>query len=186
MKYCSLSGCEGKHYAKGYCRKHYRIESGEFQKRNDKIKSDPELYNRTRKSQRKYEDRIRKTEPYREKRRNYLNRRYEEDEEFRNTVLERNRKYKESLSDEKRKESYKRDNYKRWFDRNREKAVERDGLKCVICGITREEHKEKYNCDLHVHHIDKKGRGVDRENRNNKMENLMTLCASCHRKEDSK
>lgn len=52
----------------------------------------------------------------------------------------------------------------------RRKAMERDGFQCVHCG------KEYPTFRLVVHH-------KDGNNKNNVMENFMTLCLSCHRKE---
>lgn len=54
------------------------------------------------------------------------------------------------------------------FGGNREKAMERDGYKCVICGATE---------DLGVHHKDFSGQ-TDKPN--NELDNLMTVCKSCH------
>lgn len=73
-----------------------------------------------------------------------------------------------------------------YFGGNREKAVQRDGEKCVKCGMTRDEHKEKYGFDITVDHIDMMGRYKPKELRNNSMENLQTLCISCHAKKDTK
>ena len=54
------------------------------------------------------------------------------------------------------------------FGGNREKAMERDGYKCVICGATE---------DLGVHHKDFSGQT---NKPNNELDNLMTVCKSCH------
>lgn len=62
-----------------------------------------------------------------------------------------------------------RDNYH--FDGNRKKALERDNHTCQRCGAT---------SDLHVHHRDGKGVTTAREDRNNGLDNLQTLCRSCH------
>lgn len=67
---------------------------------------------------------------------------------------------------------YKRrakDNY--YFSGNREMALERDGYTCQRCGATD---------DLHVHHRDGLGVTTDKEDRNNALDNLQTLCRSCH------
>ena len=40
---------------------------------------------------------------------------------------------------------------------NRELAIQRDGEKCIKCGITRQEHKKKIGKDLAVDHINGKG-----------------------------
>ncbi len=57
---------------------------------------------------------------------------------------------------------------------NRQKALERDGYKCAKCG-------EPEN--LHVHHKDGSG---GKKNENNNLDNLITLCNSCHTKEHYK
>ena len=60
------------------------------------------------------------------------------------------------------------------FSGNRELVLERDGYKCVECGAT-----EK----LAVHHKDRTGQT---ENRNDDLDNLVTLCSSCHTKQHPK
>lgn len=50
------------------------------------------------------------------------------------------------------------------WERVRSKIIERDDNKCVKCGDIK---------DLQVHHIDK-------NNRNNNSDNLITLCKKCH------
>lgn len=53
--------------------------------------------------------------------------------------------------------------YSLWFDRARELVLERDKV-CVTCDAT---------TDLHCHHI-------DHDLKNNRVENLVMLCESCH------
>lgn len=55
--------------------------------------------------------------------------------------------------------------------RNHLEALKRDGFKCVKCGDDKAPH---------VHHIDGVGLGYDRKNRNNALDNLISLCNSCH------
>jgi 5-methylcytosine-specific restriction endonuclease McrA len=62
-----------------------------------------------------------------------------------------------------------KDNYD--FGGNRQAALERDGFTCQRCGSTD---------DLHVHHRDGRGTTTPREERNNALENLQTLCRGCH------
>jgi len=69
------------------------------------------------------------------------------------------------------------------FGGNRKKALERDRYMCLSCGMTREEHKKKWNRDITVDHID--GKGINSKDKNNKLSNLQTLCLSCHGKKDS-
>lgn len=59
--------------------------------------------------------------------------------------------------------------YPREFKEIREFVIKRDFERCVKCGIRRDEITQ----DLDVHHID-----GDRQN--NKAQNLVTLCRSCH------
>lgn len=55
----------------------------------------------------------------------------------------------------------------------KESIRERDNHICQRCGMTKEEHYKKYNCNLDVHHID--------HNKNNcKKSNLETLCKRCN------
>jgi len=74
---------------------------------------------------------------------------------------------------ERHKDVYKlRAKLKREQDRFsglREIVLERDGYKCTICESTER---------LEVHHKDGRGRGKDEPN--NDMSNLQTLCAKCH------
>ncbi len=62
----------------------------------------------------------------------------------------------------------------------REKALERDGHTCQRCGMTLEEHFDKWGCSLHVHHISNKNNFEDYEEMN-ALSNLVTLCSSCHK-----
>ncbi len=62
------------------------------------------------------------------------------------------------------------------FGGNREKAIIRDNYTCQACGYS------KGKARLDVHHKDLKGLSVLREERNNLIENLLTLCHSCHMK----
>lgn len=74
-----------------------------------------------------------------------------------------------------RKEHYKEMNDKYHdetrFGGNREKALERDGYKCVLCGEVNE---------VSVHHKDCSGQ-TDKPN--HELDNLITLCKSCHTKQ---
>jgi len=53
---------------------------------------------------------------------------------------------------------------------------------CEKCGITNEQHKEKFGTRLHIHHKDEKGRNFTDKGLepNNSQENLMIVCNSCH------
>lgn len=68
------------------------------------------------------------------------------------------------------------------FGGNRFKALERDGYKCIKCGMTSEEHHKIWNVELTVDHID--GKGLDAHDKNNNLSNLQTLCRRCHGRKD--
>ena len=61
------------------------------------------------------------------------------------------------------------------FGGNREKAIQRDNEMCRKCGLTRQRHYDKYNRDITVDHINRKGRGVKLKEKDNRMKNLITL-----------
>lgn len=71
-----------------------------------------------------------------------------------------------------------------YFGSNREKAIQRDGEKCVVCGMTRIEHRKLFGRDITVDHIDGNGSNNHKSTKNNKLENLQTLCTKCHGRKD--
>ena len=81
---------------------------------------------------------------------------------------------------ERRRQGQLRYRDKTKFGGNREIAIQRDGEKCVQCGMTRQEHFAKYGKDITVDHIDKMGLRAPRELKNNSLDNLQTLCPNCH------
>lgn len=75
-----------------------------------------------------------------------------------------------------KKEIYKKRDKVR-FGGNREKVIKRDKEKCVICGMNRLEHQEKYNKDLLVCSKDISERIYNSPKTD--IENLETLCIVC-------
>ena len=71
--------------------------------------------------------------------------------------------------------------YGRNWTQQRQKALERDGYQCVVCGLASEEHHRQYDAELSVHHIQPL-RSFDEPEDANGLKNLVTLCRSCHRK----
>jgi len=66
------------------------------------------------------------------------------------------------------------------FSEVKKEAVrERDGRECVDCGLSEQAHLEEAGHRLHVHHL-KKAREIDDPEERNGMENLVSLCQSCH------
>lgn len=57
----------------------------------------------------------------------------------------------------------------------------RDGYICKDCGLTMSESQKKFNCPLHIHHIIPFLISFD-----NSLNNLISLCKSCHTKADAK
>ena len=74
---------------------------------------------------------------------------------------------------------FKERDYGENWQEQRENAIQSDGEECRSCGMTRSKHREKHSSDLHVHHI-KPLRMHDTTTEANELENLVTLCASCH------
>lgn len=56
--------------------------------------------------------------------------------------------------------------------------LERDGYACQMCHMTEEEHFKKWGISITVHHKD--GKGYYFKIKNNDLNNLATLCTSCH------
>ena len=58
-------------------------------------------------------------------------------------------------------------------DWNYLEALKRDNFSCRLCGSSKTPH---------VHHIDNRGVGYPKEERNNALDNMLTLCNPCHMK----
>jgi 5-methylcytosine-specific restriction endonuclease McrA len=67
------------------------------------------------------------------------------------------------------------------YDNNglRQQVLERDNYKCVVCGMTAEEHIKKWKRGITVDHI-------NRIHSDNRIENMQTMCLSCHGRKDLK
>ena len=59
----------------------------------------------------------------------------------------------------------------------RQQVLERDNYRCVRCGMTDQEHKEQWGRPITIDH-------KDRNRRCNELDNLQTLCLSCHGRQD--
>lgn len=70
-------------------------------------------------------------------------------------------------------------NYGTGWNEARRKTLERDDYTCQECGMTQDEHKEKYGYSLEAHHIIP-FRTFDDSEEANKLENLVTVCTQCH------
>ena len=69
---------------------------------------------------------------------------------------------------------------KGWNERKKQSVRERDGYECQSCGMAQDQHMDKYDVKLSVHHITPARAYADEEKRNS-MDNLITLCIPCHR-----
>lgn len=70
------------------------------------------------------------------------------------------------------------------FGGNRELVIQRDGEKCVRCGMIRAEHKARFGRDITVDHKDGRGCNTPAAEKNNDPDNLQTLCLPCHGRKD--
>lgn len=69
-----------------------------------------------------------------------------------------------------------------WYPQ-REKALERDEYTCQDCGMSNEDHLEKIDRGLCVHHI-KPLLSFDNTEEAHRVENLVSLCQWCHQKRE--
>jgi transposase len=68
-----------------------------------------------------------------------------------------------------------------WSETKRERVRELDNHQCVDCDMTQEDHQSEHGCKLHVHHLIK-ARDIDDAEERNAVDNLVTLCMSCHKR----
>jgi len=72
-------------------------------------------------------------------------------------------------------------NYGPNWQEQRRKAIEEGDEQCRACGMSRQEHRDKYGRDIQVHHIIPL-RKFDEPKNANKLSNLTPLCSGCHRR----
>lgn len=65
------------------------------------------------------------------------------------------------------------------------KALKRDGFCCVDCGMSNDESLEKYGRGLDVDHVEPY-HNFGKSSEANRLSNLKSRCASCHRKAEAK
>ena len=70
------------------------------------------------------------------------------------------------------------------FGGMRKLVLQRDSYKCVKCGMENIKHIEVWNRSITIDHID--GNGRYSKVKNNKLNNLQTLCLPCHGKKDQR
>ena len=74
-----------------------------------------------------------------------------------------------------------------YFDKTRNGGIrklvlERDGYKCLDCGMTNAEHLAKWGRSITIDHVD--GQGRYSETKNNSLDNQETVCLKCHGRRD--
>ena len=89
--------------------------------------------------------------------------------------------YRKNNSSKFRKTIYKCVNNVR-FGGNRDAVLERDNWQCQECGINNIQHIILFGKGISIHHED--GLGRNSKNPNNSIDNLITLCLSCHQKKE--
>ncbi len=67
------------------------------------------------------------------------------------------------------------------FDGKKYDVLERDNWQCQECEMSQEKSIVLFNRELSVHHIDEKGVNVSTKEKNNNMDNLITMCMRCHK-----
>ena len=71
------------------------------------------------------------------------------------------------------------------WGKKREEVFSIKGDRCELCGISRDESRIKYGCDLHIDHITP-WHEFNNEDDANSISNLRPLCISCHGKDGAK
>lgn len=96
-------------------------------------------------------------------------------------IREYNRKYRHSHPEVMKKLKDTRTD-RQYFGGLRNEVYERDGYKCIMCGMSMDDHIKKYHVRLSIDHKD--GNGRYSQIKNNVLDNLQTLCLHCHGKKD--
>ncbi|AVX31834.1 Homeodomain-like domain-containing protein [Carboxydocella thermautotrophica] len=91
------------------------------------------------------------------------------------------KEYKLAWQRKKRREFKEKHGYSlsRHYDNQglRDAVLQRDNYRCVECGMTAEEHLKKWGRPITIHHKNK-------NHKDNRLENMETLCLSCHGRKD--
>lgn len=168
MKQCSLCGDTEKYYARGLCKRCYSKRFwAENYSGNERIKKMA-----SEKSKRSYE---KNKEAISLKRKE---KRLSEPDKVREYFREAQRRYRLRL-----KERGTDDNEIYLFGGKKKEVYARDKYSCVDCGITQYEYTKLGHGKLHIHHIDGLGFGKPAKEKNNDINNLVTLCNKCHSRE---
>lgn len=107
MNFCTIESCGKTYYARGWCRMHYRILSEENKKRWQKVKKDSTLRQKAKEANKNWYEKVKNTEKYKEFNRKRSHNYYHKSE-FRKKYLYQ---WKENLSEDKKKEYQKKDNF---------------------------------------------------------------------------
>jgi len=97
------------------------------------------------------------------------------DKKHRDRILKSHREW-----DKRNAHKKKQSSNKFYFSGNRDLALERDNWECQECGMSQEKCIVVFNRALSVHHIDENGLNVSKKEKNNDLDNLITLCTRCH------
>lgn len=171
MNKCTKCGSEEKYYAKGLCGPCYS------KARYHSIYKKDERHQRVKRELGRKYYQANKEKILSRQRKN----REEDPELYRNRVrisqAKRRKQLKEMGMDDK--EMY-------LFGGLKNVVYERDNNSCVCCGLTRHLSLKMYGCNLSIHHIDGNGYQKTKADKNNNINNLVTLCAACHTKEHNR
>ena|SRR3990167_8378195 len=72
-----------------------------------------------------------------------------------------------------------------YFGGNRATVLKRDKYMCQKCGMTDQQHRQRFGKSITVDHRDGRGTTTPPRMRNNDLSNLWTLCLICHGRKDA-